>query len=226
MPYDQYELQSAPPWLQNPVGENWLTALGILKDGLVEGAIAAVKCRWSAVAPEDALPYIGRERSLDRLAAEPIAAYRARLQNAWTAWQYAGTKKGILDAAALLGLTGALIKENADWTVPPSLGYSAGQEWWRFWVIVDRPHPFSIAWAIGDGTLVSGPSAPTVPTILIGLRPFDVYASLVKIIRTWKPAHALLANMTVILSGKLIGYPAWTIADGSVVGASTVVTAI
>lgn len=211
-PYDAYELGLMPTWLQGPYGERWATGVGIMKDAMVEGTIAAVKCRWAKTCPEDALQYIGQERLMPQIPGETAAAYRTRLQAAWLLWPFAGTKQGILTALSQLGFTNSTIKENADWTYPPSPGFSTGQEWWRFWIIIDQPNGFGPPlWRIGDGTNVGSGK-----TIGFSYSP-QTYPMIRPTVALWKPAHALLVNIVVIISGSIVGGD-WHIGDGTVVG--------
>jgi hypothetical protein len=45
---------------------------------------------------EDALALVGRERRLPRYPGETVEQYRARVHDAWDAWEFAGSDKGII----------------------------------------------------------------------------------------------------------------------------------
>jgi hypothetical protein len=214
MPYDNFQLALAPPWLQKPVGEAWMSATGLMKDAIVEAAIAGVKCRWLTVCPIDAVPFIGKERNLDQFPGENMNQYRARLLNAWTAWAAAGTKAGVLAAISGLGYSAVTLKENADWAAPVSPGYAPGAEWWRFWVIINQPHAFTVSWNWGDGTTYASKSWGFAGS------PAPIQA-IQAAIRKWKPAHALCVNIIIVVSGKLIG-STWAVGDGTVLGTKAI----
>lgn len=211
--YDLYQLSLMPTAQRGPFGEARATAQGLLKDGFPEAAIAAVKCRWASTCPEDALAALGFERLLPRNPGEGTAAFRARLLLAWLLWPFAGTRQGLITALNILGFANVLVFENAQWTVDPSPGFSAGQEWWRFWVVIDQPHGFVVGWRAGDGTLVGS------NTIGFGSAPI-AYPGIRPTIKQWKPAHALLVSVIVILSGKIVG-GGWAVGDGTLVGGAT-----
>lgn len=285
--YAGYQLALMPPWLQGFWGERWATGFGTLKDVFVEGAIQAVECRWLATCPEDALQYIGLERLMPQNPGESMAAYRARLKLAWLLWPFVGTKQGILTALGQLGFSNVTIKENIDWTYPPSPAFApfgtltvsgatntnpisitstahglstgkyvtiagvggntaangswyitvvdantftipvagngaytaggtivAGLEWWRFWVIISQPNGFGPPiWRIGDGSVVG-----TSLRIGFSFAPAS-YPAIRPTINLWKPAHEILMNIIVILSGSIVGGD-WHIGDGTVVGGS------
>lgn len=87
-------------------------------------------------------------------------------------------------------------------------------EWWRFWVVINPPHGFVAGWTVGsgrnvgDGSLVGFTSAPvTAPAI----RPT---------VNLWKPSHAILESIIVLLSGSIVG-GGWSVGDGTLVGGST-----
>ena len=212
MPYDQYQVASAPPFLQRDVGERWLSCFGLLKDAAVEGAIQAVKARFIQTCPNDAVAIIGAERSLDQLVTERLPDYRARIQNAWSAWAQAGTRAGILAQIGLLGFSNVTIKENADWAAGV---VNPATDWARWWLIIDQPHPFTIVWAWGDSTVWGDPLKSW------GMKPYALFLSLLKILRTWRPAHAQLQSITFIISGRLWA-GGWAWADGTTWGAQTV----
>lgn len=216
-PYSDYQLALGAPWLQGPNGTAWLSGHGVMKDAFVEATIQAVKCRFISVCPVDALQYIGQERLLEQYPNENLYQYRARLQSAWDLWQYAGTKQGVLAAIHGLGFSNVTILENSDWAVPPSQGYGPGDEWWRFWVIIDQPHGLSPNWAWGDGSLwgrptfgLSGGGAQALPPIISN-------------IKKWRPAHAQCVALIIILSGRLWGN-GWNWGDGSTWGGKAAYT--
>lgn len=207
MPYDEYQYDLSPVALRDPVGEAWSTAFGIMKDALVEGAIQAVKARYARTAPEDAVPYIAGERSLEQVPGETLYTFRPRIEAAWDAWRpYGGTKTGLVNAIGLFGLADFEVVESADWDATPG-------EWWNFWIYVNQPHPFTYGWHVGDGTIIGDLTAR------LGLKPYDLFSALMRAIKTWRPSHALMQACTFIFSGRIVGFDNWVVGDGSIIGA-------
>lgn len=211
-PLADYQAAYAPSWLRGPVGEAWHSAMGVVKDSLIEGAIQAMKCRWVGVCPVDALAWIGAERGIVQLPTENLYAYRSRLQSAWLIWQYAGTATGVANAINALGYPNVTIQENGPYNVNPSTGIV---EWWRFKVFLQQPHPFSVSWFWGSGTW--GAAAE-----VYGLGQLQTIADIVTQIRTWKPPHALCSGLVIILSGTVWDTqpPRFSWGDGTVYGAA------
>lgn len=102
-PYVKYLQKIAPPWLLSDRGKRWLQAHGDGLDLVSDLIRLAVQARIIAVAPEDALVYIGIDRGMPRYPTETTEDYRTRLIGAWDYWQWGGTKKGVQDVLALLG---------------------------------------------------------------------------------------------------------------------------
>lgn len=88
----------APPFLRQAAGEALVRAYGDVKDFLLDRTKQAVKARFAAIAPRDAVTAIGGERQLPQGPTELPADYAARVVGAWDAWPLAGTAKGILNA--------------------------------------------------------------------------------------------------------------------------------
>lgn len=215
--YDDYQLGYAAPVLRGANGEAWHTAMGVVKNALYDEAVFALKCRFLTTCPLDALQYIGHERAIEQFNGEDLEAYRTRLLGAWDAWTYAGTKTGILNAIAQLGYVNVTLEENADGTMPPSPGFSAGDEWWRFRVIIGTPNNLTTTWTIGDGTTVG--SGKVVGNTITGA----AIAQLLQVIKKWKPPHAVLVNLIVMIGGKAVG--SFTVGDGTLVGGTAIYAA-
>lgn len=210
MSYTTYVVALAPPWLRGRWGEQWHRAQGLLFDMVAEGAVQAVKARLLRSGPDDALPYAGNDRQIERAPGESADSYRARLLGAFETWRLAGTNKGILSALAVIGYTKAAIYESHDW-------FPLDPEWWRFWLVLDPPSGFS-TWKLGDGTKLGEK--------LVGLDKLGADAKaaitlLRRVVRKWKAAHTLCIKVIVVLSGKLIG-TGWKVGDGTKLGAKSV----
>jgi hypothetical protein len=205
----------APPWLKRTdLDAGWLAAHGEVLDDLVARVRAAVKLRFVLDCVADALPYHGAARGLERYVGDTDASYRARLARAWELWQLAGTAAGIvaiLNAAgfshvAVYEALGAAAPGEAVW--PPD-GDAAN--WSRFWVLIDASvgayTPFawkSVTWGsggAGNRTWGSGWTWGSNATR-------EQVATLRRIVRTWKPAHMVCAEILVDLpSGSRIRWP-------------------
>jgi len=215
--YATYETSLLPPFLRGPWGESWGSCFGLLKDVFAAGALQAVSCRFVQLCPEDGLGFIGDERLLPQNPGESVPAYRARLLAAPELWQWAGTEYGIVTMLHYLGFPNVQIFENADWTVDPSYGYSVGDEWWRFWIVIRSPHGFGPPrWRCGDGSICGSPwlicGFAYSPVSLPAIRPT---------VARWKPAHAVISGIIVVLSGEICG-GGWICGDGTVCGGDTV----
>jgi hypothetical protein len=195
MEYAQYEVETSPAWLRGPWGERWNEVSGLIKDAWRDAARQAVKARFVAFAPRDALAQLLRDFALDDPYEEPEATTRSRLARAWETWQRAGTRRGLVAALEAAGYANVAIKEWFEWN-------HTGR-WWDFWVVLRPPFAWDNAavraakwgrrWRWGDATrLASG-------------FPKGEAARVTAIVRKWKPAHAHCVNVIVLLSGRLWG---------------------
>ncbi|HEX2863996.1 MAG TPA: phage tail protein [Deinococcales bacterium] len=117
--YAEYQAALGPPWLQGPKGQALAKTLGGLKDAIRDRLVYAVQAGLVNVAPDDALPSIGRDRMLPQYPSEDASAYRARLAGAWSFWQQAGTVPGLTLAMKQLGYATRIVEhgrgEPAKW---------------------------------------------------------------------------------------------------------------
>lgn len=222
---DYVERLPTPPWLLGKWGRRWLYMTGLVFDALVEATRQAVKARFPTVAPDDAIPLIGKDRVLEPGLGESLDTYRARIIGAWEAWSWAGTEKGLIDQlkAWLPSADWALVA-NREWSVPPagrpasadwdpghgkpgdpdyrpSRGYAAidGDAWWsRMWVLLQGDHPWKV-WHYGDGTRF-GDALTYGSTAL----PFHVEAA-ARIARRWKAGHEYVPHIIVNLDTVIYG---------------------
>lgn len=208
MKLQEYNVELAPPWLRGRWGEAWGRAVGLVQDMVAEGAMQAVKARLLRRGPSDALAYAGVDRWIERAPGEADDVYRARLLQAFETWRLAGTNKGIQQALAVIGYPKVSIYESRQW-------FPTDPRWWRFWIVIDPPHGFA-AWRLGDGIKLG--------TKLLGLDKEDGKAALDllrRVVRKWKAAHAVCANIVLVLFGKLLG-TGWKLGDGTKLGAKSV----
>jgi hypothetical protein len=193
----------SPPRLRQRFGASLMRVLGAVKDAVADAARQAVKARMVALAPDDALPWIGAERLIERYPGETTPQYRARLRAAWDAWLFAGTAQGVVGALRAAGFNASVFSVRAapSWWVgawPPN-GPEAlpAASWSRFWIVIEPPFPFAwtlrrwgaFAWGeLGaDGTPLTWGSTATV-------RQVELVRS---IVRKWKAAHERCAQVLV-----------------------------
>lgn len=222
--FDTYSYQLSPPWLQLPNGEAFVTAFAQTKDGFEEAQIAAVRAHFVATCPEDALVLIGQERSLPQFVGEGVDAYRTRLANAFVAYAASGTRAGMAAAVQAL-VPSAFVNESRDWSYPPSINpatgttYAVGAEWWRFWIIIPQPSPFSPAWSWGGSTTwrSSRQWGYTGSAALV--------QQLKQIAAQWKSAHCTTAQFVLVFGTNttVFGASNTRFGDGHVFGGSRTV---
>lgn len=191
MDYEDYQVKSAPPWLQDADGQSWNRVLGLAKQSVLEAARAAVKARFSSTAPLDALHELLEDRGLDPSWKETEPSVRERIRRAWNTWEKAGSKLGMGEALELAGYTNYEIREQ------PQDGTLA---WREFEVWVLPPFPWVDLYSAdgywddagvwGDGGLW----APDLP-------PEDL-ARLRLIVRKWKPTHTVCRNIVIVHAGE------------------------
>jgi len=200
--YAKYEPALAQTPLQDPYGQAFLRAFGLVKDAYALQARVATSYRFPDFAPPDALAAIGAERLIDQgndpqlATPETSAAYAARLKDAWNIWLKGGPAWGMLIALAAQGYTGAhVLQQNG---IDFSL---SGGNLVMTTVPVFRPgDPFS-------RFLVYFPTAPSSWTNIANpptsstLPSLGELRKLRRIIALWKPACALCYGIGVVTSG-------------------------
>ena len=172
----------APRRLSFEWGQRFISWIAAPFDVLADSFQYAVGCRFPSIAPDDALPYIGRDRQITSGPAEPIDSYRRRLQGAFSAWQWAGTEKAIIDQLEAYGFDSPVIVENHEWSVEYP---HDSDNWSRFWVILtEGTHSFS--------TSISA----------------EEQLSISRVVHQWKAAHVVCVEVIAIVSGRLVDWPA------------------
>lgn len=215
--WKDYQPELAPPWLRTGAGEAWLTALGDAKDALEARVRAAVKARFVATAPPDALAVIAAERGIERGVAETLESWRERTRASWDIWPWAGTPTGVLRALSYAGypnvslITGTGRAHTLDGSlnvVTTLAGGSMPSGFWNgFRVLFTAPLPAS--WS------------PTLPA-----NGSDEVNTIRRLVKRWKPGHAIFEDI-VVIQGTVWGFPATqTWGQGGLVwgGATTVWT--
>jgi hypothetical protein len=193
--------------------------IGIPLDALAEGADQATRAGFPDECPEDALPYLGRDRGILRGPEEPAPSFRVRLKLWLEAHRGAGVGRAMLDQIAgyltpkacrvriwtKVGVvytreaTGAFRVERApngtwDWDGQAAL-------WARFWVILYSVNgiPFARAprWGSG-GTWGSRPGLTWGSSATVAEA-----RSIRSIIDEWKPALSRCQNVLIAFDDTL-----------------------
>lgn len=210
--YDTYLVQNAPNWLRGTTGANpgdgefFLQQIGAFLDWQAQRRKDSIFCRMPSYAPtDDAMKYIGDERQLGRGPTEPQSNYRARLLNAWTSWLSAGTPIGVLSTLYLAGYTAVSLAQRGHWytlggggttlvdttLTQPSYQIQgvASTFWSGFDLYVGTTYP---AWWSGVPPAVNSAEGQFILGIL----------------KTWKPAFAVLGRVIFYSAGWFLGTPA------------------
>lgn len=183
------------PFLQRYSGAWFGVLCGLTGDLLAEGMGLALRLAWISdrESPDDVLPLIGSERGMPRYAGETPAQYRARLQDAWTAYTFAGAEQTIVSQFAHAGYPGVEIVFDAAALGPNG---EAAPYWSQFWVHFpfSSGHPVTgdgPAWGgfvYGDGTIYG-------LDVTIGF-----YQLIHGIVGKWKPTRWICRGFTFELA--------------------------
>lgn len=201
MDYAEYQVEAAPTWLRGTWGTALMYVLGLAKDAWVQAAREAVKARFVASAPWDALPRLLADYVLPGPHNEGEATTRARLAGAWDSWRKAGRKSGMLAALAQAGYANVVIHERSN-------------RWFEFAVLLRPPFPFDPA-IVGYSTYDAG-------WLWDGgyrwasVAPAAERKRVLALINHWKPAFAKLQYVVVGVQGPYIGE--FAIGDGTTIG--------
>lgn len=170
--FDDYQAETAPPWMGGENAELWSRILGLGKQGVIQAAKAAVKSGLARLAPPDALPEIATTFGLDVGFREVAGALRTRILGAWGTWEIAGTRTGLVRAFADAGLTATVIGRNE----------SSALGWWQFDLRIDPPFPWE------------GLAPEDVP------QEWRAFAR--ALVKKWKPTHAECRRLSVNCYGE------------------------
>lgn len=192
-----YIASISPPWLRGFFGERFVGVTNALAaDKAAEAATQAIKAPWlrAPTSPDDALPFSGAERNIDRAPAETNAQYRARLVDAWRLWEQAGTEQGLKNALAPFGVPEAaiVIKEEHDWEPDPG-----AKHWSRFWIIITGTVPWQPVLVggnlVGDGSTIGSTATPLE------------IASVRRFVAKWKPGLAVGVFVILAFESQIVG---------------------
>lgn len=202
-PYHVYAARDGVrlPWHAGENGRRWWQALGLMLDGIMNGAQAAVASRWVSKCPPDVLRVHGESFGMPQAPSETDEEYRLRLKKVWRLCELRGTAAGIVYALSLVGMTNVEVKEafTAGWGRHKS-GASIDIKKTRWFnVVIRQPHPFGtdFGFRYGDGTTYGGGA-------LYGVNGDKRWVEIVKhIVRNMKPAHAHCEAVIVVLAGNI-----------------------
>lgn len=211
-------LQLAPRWLNGMWSSKLLLSWGQIFDNFAAQLKDGVKARLPEYAPEDALGFIGNDRSIERGSAESSDNYRTRLIGAIVANKRRGSGKQLLrqlagfyadrgdPALSLVGGFNSYVWHEYDWDAADAVktvttgGWNwdalTTARWWRGWVIIDGatlgyegPVPFGTGGGVFDDGELFG---------ITGITESEV-VSLQRLVQRWKPAnvHAMRIIMTL-----------------------------
>lgn len=191
MEYQDFQVEDAPSWLQNPKGRIWNAVLGLMKQAAREAAVAAVKMRFASTAALDALPHLLEDRNLDPAWNETETSVRARIRKAWVTWMLAGTKLGVGEALKLAGYTNFDIREaNTDGTLA----------WWQFEVFLFTPFPWPDEY-LADGRW-DDPGVWDDGGVWATDLPAPDLTRLRALIKKWKPTHSRCRAIVLVHAGE------------------------
>lgn len=206
------ELLATITWARGYYGERLTGWIALMSDLISDGATAATQARFDTYAPDDALPYIGDNKQIERYAIDTTATYRARLLRGFSTWEMAGTRAAIVTQFRAAGYPDAQIYEPKDWPSRPVVGYTS-----QFWVVIpdatgvsSAPFAYGSGPTYGDGHFYGGITGLTAAQI----------AALRALLRKWKRSTTICREIIFHEGGILYG-TGHTYGDGSVYGGTS-----
>jgi hypothetical protein len=103
--------QVAPTALQGPVGQKYLDTMSVPWDALAAAGGYAVRLRYPFLASDDSLPWIAKDRLIQRGPSEGFTSYATRLTQWLDLWVHAGSAPAILLGVASFFLPGTITAE-------------------------------------------------------------------------------------------------------------------
>jgi hypothetical protein len=215
MPFREWQVLNAPPWLQGPNGGAWQAEFGGAKDEVLDRARLGVLARMpgkipreqgapDVEAPSDALDHVGADRGMPRAPSETDPDFATRLLGVWGANQYLGGPYGLLKALSDYGFVGAnLIYDNGRYWYLSSGVLTAG----TLGVMVTRARP---GWMF-DADLLLGANwsrfGLLFPTDAANLAGVQGPALLNATVERWRSAASTYMGSWVVLAGGVWGWP-------------------
>lgn len=126
----------APSWYDDEYGGRTFRQFhAIREDAETDNFKEGVKARWPALAPDDALVHIGRDRNEEQAPRYQTAAqFRAMLETTWTRAERYGTHEGVEQALIPLGFNASKL-----WAVDVcqgALGWGGSEDWPSYFAII------------------------------------------------------------------------------------------
>lgn len=225
-------LDLAPRWLKRDWGSKYLYSLGLILDTAHEWARQGVKARFPKRAPDDALPYLAKDRGITLGFDEPREASVARLKTAITDSKVAGGYRALLQQLrgyfAGHAVRVAIVTNRATWHVWDeadvyTVSKLAGNwdwdtdvnAWARWWVIIwpldtdliDDEGEFSESDGdFGDGGTVGTTCSPSM------------VSTIREIVREWHPEGTRCSEIIIALDPDSFDYsgpPGAPLPDGT-----------
>lgn len=199
--YKDYIIDISPTWLQEADGQSFSRGYAQLKDAAIASAKQAVLERMPDRASPEALELLGGERQLDKGTAETEDEFRARIKDAWSQWQYAGTAYGVLLALKLAGYSNVhlLVHNGKYYTLDSGGDLSVAEA--PGGVLATNPDFWNVFTLLFYSPLASW-WAPSVPSEFS-----DEMENIRRLVKLWKPAHAIFSSIKIHESGLLWGFP-------------------
>jgi hypothetical protein len=198
--YLDYEVGLAPPYLQGFWGRRWLGAFGYLKDTIIDGCKQAIKARFVKIAPEDAVPFIGAERGIERAPNEAFGSYKTRVENAWDIWLHAGSSEAHVNALSAFG-----VSRSAVWVFNTHSGFAwdSNTYWSRLWIVITAGgHPWTQELWNDGGIWDDTGTWDTTATV-------GEVAAIRRAVRQFKSGQTYPVALFVALSGDVWGPGFW-----------------
>lgn len=203
---------SLPKWLRARVSSRVLYVAGLILDALTDFSVAGIKARFPSTSQPDAIPYLARDRNLDRGPNEADAAIVSRITKAFDSWSTAGHPRELLTAlVAYTSPNAPLVRTVTDLSVWDSLTGGVGgtwartfgtaggaggwnwdgvTRWWRAWAAFYTP-----SWT-APSNLGSGKKLGDGRTLGSSAKRGEAQA-LRNIAAKWKPANVRVMNIMV-----------------------------
>lgn len=191
--YLEHSEETGPAW--GSYYQEFRAAIAQTADVVAEGIAQATLQRFPRLCAEDGLGIVARERGIVRGLSESLASWRERVRNAFTRYEYAGTRKAIVDAFADVGLPGVKVFTDSESSWDTYSGTMPN----RFWVVFPagtHSFPDPARWGSGTYNQIGVYASSMTPA----QKAF--YCSLVD---KWKPAHAYFMGFVIVFSGTVYG---------------------
>lgn len=202
MSYEDFGQARLPRWLRGRWGDAFTSIVFGSFDALILAAKDAAKQAFVTTCADDAVAEHGADRLLEPLDGETTAAYRLRIQDAWTFWSELASTTKLRDAIRLYtGLDALFVYPmNADNTTDAwADGFVTGPDddgetdnWSRHAIVIAAPHPWTRP--------VVGPDLVVGPGIMVGLTmTISELSRLRRAYRKHRPSHMVGITAVVLM---------------------------